>query len=209
MGGSKSHEPLSSSQELKLFADAKSEDKEARYKAREILIHSQLRQVLAIARRFPFPSGLEDIIQEGNLALIHAVDNYGINGYSNNTCARLNSVAYRYILNGIKHYLKQQNRNSRRLLTCASSIHEDKRQPITYKKPEDDLANNEIKSLLPNLLNSLDPREKFIIKSHFGIGQEKKTLKEIGAQLDLSKERIRQIQKDALKKLRVQLDNHV
>jgi len=50
-------------------------------------------------------------------------------------------------------------------------------------------------------LSKLKPNEKKVIDSRFGIEGERKTLSAIGRELDLSRERIRQIEKDGLKKL--------
>ena len=56
---------------------------------------------------------------------------------------------------------------------------------------------------LSNLLNVLDEREKTIIKHRFGLdGEEPKTLTEVGELLGISRERVRQIEQRALKKLR-------
>jgi RNA polymerase primary sigma factor len=52
-------------------------------------------------------------------------------------------------------------------------------------------------------LSYLDPREREVIRRRFGLGGESnQTLEEIGSILHLSRERIRQIQTDALKKMR-------
>lgn len=52
------------------------------------------------------------------------------------------------------------------------------------------------------LLSDLKPREAEIIRRRFGIGQlSEQTLEEIGQQFDLTRERIRQIEVKALKKL--------
>jgi RNA polymerase primary sigma factor len=56
---------------------------------------------------------------------------------------------------------------------------------------------------LEHALNTLEPREKKILKLYFGIGQERPaTLEEIGEIFDLTRERIRQIKERALRKLR-------
>jgi len=56
---------------------------------------------------------------------------------------------------------------------------------------------------LEHALNTLEPREKRILKLYFGIGQERPaTLEEIGEIFDLTRERIRQIKERALRKLR-------
>src|SRR6056297_133829 len=59
------------------------------------------------------------------------------------------------------------------------------------------------KQELNHALNTLDPREKKILKLYFGIGKERPaTLEEIGDIFDLTRERIRQIKERALRKLR-------
>mgnify|MGYP001489607107 CR=1 FL=1 len=56
---------------------------------------------------------------------------------------------------------------------------------------------------LQNLLGQLDDKERVIIERRFGLGDyEAQTLAEIGADLNLSRERIRQIEEKALGKLR-------
>jgi RNA polymerase sigma factor (sigma-70 family) len=52
------------------------------------------------------------------------------------------------------------------------------------------------------LLNKIDPREADILRLHYGIdGNKPMSLKEIGKKLGLTRERIRQIRRDALTKL--------
>ena len=59
-----------------------------------------------------------------------------------------------------------------------------------------------LKNQLRSALDELDPKEELVIKLRFGLGEEEpKTLKEIGELLNLSRERIRQIEAQALQKL--------
>ncbi|MGP0053095.1 MAG: sigma-70 family RNA polymerase sigma factor [Solirubrobacteraceae bacterium] len=67
-----------------------------------------------------------------------------------------------------------------------------------YEKVLDDL---EIHGVL-DLTNELEERERTVIRSHYGLGQEPRTLSEIGAGLGLTAERARQIEAAALTKLR-------
>ena len=68
--------------------------------------------------------------------------------------------------------------------------------------PEDDIVANEEQLKAVRLLDNIDEREAMIIRLHYGLdGREPMSLKDIGAKLDLTRERIRQIQKQALTKL--------
>jgi len=57
-------------------------------------------------------------------------------------------------------------------------------------------------------LDNLDEREATVLRLRFGLtGQEPMTLKEIGECLDLTRERVRQIEREALGKLHEMLEN--
>ena len=57
------------------------------------------------------------------------------------------------------------------------------------------------------LLEDLSEREAKILKMRFGFFGEVKTLEEIGKEIDLSRERVRQIEKRAKLKLKIKLEN--
>jgi RNA polymerase sigma factor (sigma-70 family) len=69
--------------------------------------------------------------------------------------------------------------------------------------PEEELLSNSEKESLEKVLNTLAPRETLVIKLRYGLtdGTEY-TLAEIGRQLGISRERVRQIEDEALRKLR-------
>jgi len=69
-------------------------------------------------------------------------------------------------------------------------------------RPEDALVVDEEKAKAVRLLDKIDPREANILRLHYGLdGNKPMTLKEIGRKLRLTRERIRQIRRDALTKL--------
>ena len=73
----------------------------------------------------------------------------------------------------------------------------------TQATPEEELLENSEKESLEKVLNTLAPRETLVIKLRYGLtdGTEY-TLAEIGRQLGISRERVRQIEDEALRKLR-------
>jgi len=69
-------------------------------------------------------------------------------------------------------------------------------------KPEDALVASEEKVKVLRLLDEIEPREAHILRLHYGLdGRKPMTLREIGRKLGLTRERIRQIQREALTKL--------
>jgi RNA polymerase sigma factor (sigma-70 family) len=69
-------------------------------------------------------------------------------------------------------------------------------------RPEDALVEDEEKAKALRLLNNIDPREAYILRLHYGLGGDRPmSLKEIGKKLGLTRERIRQLRRDALTKL--------
>ncbi len=76
---------------------------------------------------------------------------------------------------------------------------ENKESPSPYEQVKD----KDLSEKVRNLLSTLSPREEKIIRLRFGIGEESEyTLEEIGKRFGVSRERIRQIEKKALSRLR-------
>ena len=72
-----------------------------------------------------------------------------------------------------------------------------------YDNPEyDDITECGLKQDLVDTLAILDERERLIVDSYYGISGESMTLEMIGDEVNLTKERVRQIKEKALRKLR-------
>jgi len=69
--------------------------------------------------------------------------------------------------------------------------------------PEDGFVNNELQMEMAEALDLLSPRERDIVMRYYGLGdQETSSLEAIGQDIKLSRERVRQIRNQALKKIR-------
>ena len=72
-------------------------------------------------------------------------------------------------------------------------------------RPEDELEANEEQAKALRLLNRIDPREAKVLRLHYGLGPlgtcKPMALRDIGKMMGLTRERIRQIRRDALTKL--------
>ena len=80
-----------------------------------------------------------------------------------------------------------------------SDFVEDKEQA----SPADDIISYELMSELNVALSTLPPKEEQVIRMKFGIGESKRhSMEEIARQLNISRERVRQIEAKALRKLR-------
>ncbi len=72
-------------------------------------------------------------------------------------------------------------------------------EDTTNDQPEDLIINKEMQKDINNVLSTLKPAEAEVLKMRYGIGVEKPmSLKEVGDKFNLTKERIRQIEKHAL-----------
>ncbi len=75
-------------------------------------------------------------------------------------------------------------------------------------QPDEVIAQTEEFQTILKLLEAIDERDARVLKLRFGLeGQEPLTLKQIGQEVGLTRERVRQIEVDALKKLQARLDD--
>ena len=227
---------------------------------RNRLVESNLRLVVSIARRYRH-HGLPflDIIDEGNMGLIKAVDRFDYKkGY------RFSTYATWWIKQSITRALSDQSRTIRlpvhltdtlsKLLSISKYLTQKMGRdptaeeiatemevplkkvvqllkiskspnsletPISYEgdsilsdivEDKDALSPTELvflkymKETIVELVGTLDKKEKKVILSRYGIGGgDPMTLKEVGGEIGITRERVRQIELKALKKLRKQI----
>jgi len=244
---------LTAREEVELAKRIERGDREAR----DRMINSNLRLVVSIAKRYRAPDlTLVDLVQEGIIGLIRAVDKFDWRlGYKFSTYATwwIRQAITRAIADQARtiripvHMIETINkliRTSRALVqelgreptseeiakrmdipvSKVRKVLKIAQEPISLETPigeEEDshlgdfiedrnvispseaVINLNLKEQTESVLKSLTPREEKVIKMRFGVGDgSEHTLEEVGQNFAVTRERIRQIEAKALRKLR-------
>ena len=165
---------------------------------RQILIRCNLRLVVSVAKRHVGPLvKLMDLVSEGNMCLIRAVECYD---YTRD--ARFATYATWALTKHFARVVPESNYHFNTFITGREEVFTlvgDERPD-----PQEQLeAVAHLRTILARAAGHLSERERVIIESHFGTnGRSPHTLEEIGKLFGLTRERIRQIERRALGKLR-------
>jgi RNA polymerase primary sigma factor len=229
-------------------------DRTVRQAKRE-LMEANLRLVVSVAKRYLGSDlSLLDLVQEGNIGLMKAVDRFQYRrGFKFSTYATwwIRQAITRAIADHSRtiripvHMVETLNRisrvnrnlvneigreptpeelaqrtgvpakkvrlileSSRRPLSLETPIGEDSElgdflEDKSAGSPNESLLNQDLTTQVERALSMLSPKEKEILRLRFGIGEEgEHTLEEVGKRFDVTRERIRQIEAKALRKLR-------
>lgn len=179
--------------------------------AREALIKANLKFVPSIAKQFkgcglPFA----DIIEEGNIGLVTAIDRF--NPKKDN---KVISYAIWWIRKCIMEAIDKKGMiDAEDIDDCKNKETSSKDESFEdvapkiiapEKKDFDEVieAPMDAKQILEELFEGVPDRERYIVSDYFGLdGIKPKTLDEIGEELNLTKERVRQLNEKALRKMR-------
>ena len=169
---------LSEDEERRLAARIHAGDERALNK----LIEANLRFVVAIARQYQNKGlPIDDLISEGNIGLMKAARKYdGERG------VRFVNYAVVFVRQQIEKALKLESAELR----------------VENMKDVRDDNSSDVADGVEYSLDSLNERELKVVTAYFGIGQERLTMAEIAEEMNLRRERVRQIRNKAIRRMK-------
>lgn len=166
---------------------------------RDAIVQANLRLVFSIVKKFVNKANsFDDLLSDGIVALIRAVEKFDYDrGFRFSTYAT--QVVRRNAYRTVVQRQKEKLRVAGGLQELGLDVSDESRQGSISEHRWHDL-----RSRLTTMLGDLDRREKLIIRARFSLGSHRKvhTLQSLADRLGVSKERVRQLEKRALDKLR-------
>ena len=174
-------------------------DYEEALKTKNQIIRCNLRLVVSIAKRHVAPTeNFFELVSDGNISLIRAVEKFD---YARGN--KFSTYATWAIMKNFARSIPDEHKRRGRFRTSHEEMFDsavDGRSDQYELEQAQNLREREI----GKILGRLDEREQKIIISRFGLdhSHEPQTLKEVGKEMGVTKERVRQIEARALSKLR-------
>ncbi len=166
---------------------------------RDAIVKANMRLVISIVKKFVNANNnFEDLLSDGIIALIRAVDKFDFDrGFRFSTYATqvVRRNAYRNVMTKQKEKLQVTSSLSEGNVDVSDEAKSSSMSESRW---------HELRSRLSTMLDTLDKREKLIIRARFSLGGHRnvKTLQCLADRLGVSKERVRQLEKRSLDKLR-------
>ncbi len=166
---------------------------------KDLLISANMRLVANIAKKYAAQTdNFWELMSDGNMSLIRAVEKFD---FSRNF--KFSTYASWAIMKNFARSIPEEKHRRERFVTGHDDVFE--AAPDNRSDEHEALATTERASTCVNrLLEYLEPRERAIIRMRAGLDDHAKgmTLEEIGQQFGITKERVRQLNARAMKKLR-------
>jgi RNA polymerase primary sigma factor len=162
------------------------------------IISANLRLVVSIAKRHVGPvNDFFHLVSDGNMSLIRAVEKFD---YARGN--KFSTYASWAIMKNFARTIPEENYRRDRFVTG----HEEMFEAAADNRTDEHEYENDQKRMqeaVKGILGQLDDRERLIIVSRYGInGASEKTLEQLGKELGITKERVRQLESKALEKFR-------
>ncbi len=162
------------------------------------IIRANLRLVVSIAKRHVGPSNnFFELVSDGNMSLIRAVEKFDFSRGN-----KFSTYASWAIMKNFARTIPEENYRRDRFVTGHEEMFEAAADNRTDEH-EYESALKRMQEAVKGMLGRLDERERKIIISRFGLGgASEQTLEQLGRELGITKERVRQIESRAQDKLR-------
>jgi RNA polymerase sigma factor (sigma-70 family) len=162
------------------------------------IIRANLRLVVSIAKRHvALSNNFFELVSDGNMSLIRAVEKFDFSRGN-----KFSTYASWAIMKNFARTIPEENYRRDRFVTGHEEMFEAAADNRTDEH-EYESAVKRMQDAVKGMLGRLDERERKIIISRFGLGGvSEQTLEQLGRELGITKERVRQIESRAQEKLR-------